>query len=145
MDFQNYILPLINYCTPTIGTKWSACSDLFSHHTYEILPGQIAYIWLWIKSQLDRRFHAKIYERSSTHKKWISLVNKVWIIDSDYRWEWIAWFINTTDQTIVVQNWEKICQFEIVKNWYDITVVSKEEFELNETERWEWWFGSTWN
>ncbi len=145
MDFENYILPIVDYCTPTSGTWWSACSDLYSLNTHEILPWQIAYIWLWIKSQLDRRFHAKIYERSSTHKKWISLVNKVWIIDSDYRWEWIAWFINTTDQTIVVQNWEKICQFEIVKNWYDITVVSKEEFELNETERWEWWFGSTWN
>ncbi len=129
--------------------KWSVsahCHDVFAAKTITIQPNTIELIPLWIKSRVCMR----LYARSSLPMKvWLMLANWVWIIDADYRWEIMFAAYNFTKDPVTVEKYQKIWQLEVPnsREWISISFDNKTymnwEF-LCQTERWTWWFWSTW-
>ena len=81
-------------------------------------------------------------------KKGLMLANGVWIIDWDYTWEIKAQLYNFTDYPVTFWKGERIIQMEVPE--IDIVFLTdKVQYDnwkiANESERWEWWFGSTGN
>ena len=124
---------------------WATCYDLKSSEDVTIKSWEIKLVWTWVKTN----FANKIYARSSLpYKKGLMLANSVWIIDEDYAWEIKAPLYNFTYKDVTISKYERIVQMEVWSEWRVVLEVNKDKYnkwdELNDTERWEWWFWSTW-
>jgi len=128
--------------------KWtieSTCYDLKSSEDLTIKPFEVKLVWTGVKTN----FANKIYARSSLpYKKGLMLANAVGVIDSDYTWEIKAQLYNFTHKDVTISKYERIVQMEVWEEWKVVLEVNDDKYdnwsELNDTERWEWWFGSTW-
>lgn len=137
-----------------LPTKWSpqaTCFDLRATEYTAIEPWEVKLVWTWVKTN----FPNKIYARSSLPlKKGLMLANWVWIIDWDYTWEIKAQLYNFTDYPVTFWKGERIVQMEVPScefSWSkQLNIISDkvqyDNWEIaNKSERWEWWFWSTWD
>ena len=132
-----------NAILPTYGSLEAAGADLYAclENAVVIQPGESAFIPTGLSMELPRGYAGLIYARSGLAcKKGLAPANKVGVIDSDYRGEFIVVLHNHGKEAREVAHGERIAQLVI-------TPVSTPGFtqveELSDTERSAGGFGST--
>lgn len=121
MDENKILLPILVKYRPGMPKieKHGAMYDLATSETVTIAKGEVKMIDLGVAMKLPVYTFARVYPRSSTHKKWhILLANSVGIIDPEYcgnedYWKFPAYAI----ETVTIPAHTRIAQFEIVDNW----------------------------
>lgn len=129
--------------TPTYGSADAAGADLYAclEKTMTILPGQTGKIPTGIAMEIPKGYVGLIFARSSLGvKRGLAPANKVGVIDSDYRGEFLIFLYNQSDKPQTVEPEERVAQLVIVP-------VKRETFEevssLEDTDRGQGGFGST--
>lgn len=128
---------------PTYGTEYSAGFDLYSVSDEEITinPHETVFIKTGLAMEIPIGCGGFIFARSGlSTKKGLAPVNKVGIIDADYRGEIMVALYNQTDETKTIDAHERIAQMVIMPF---ITANFIETNELSETKRGNNGFGST--
>jgi dUTP pyrophosphatase len=128
---------------PTYGTEFSAGADLYA------LPGEAitipahttVLIHTGLSMEIPEGYAGLIFARSGmATKRGLAPANKVGVIDSDYRGEFMVALHNHTDSEAVVEGGERVAQLSVVP-------FLKAEFELSDelssTDRGAGGFGST--
>lgn len=145
----------VKYCAidtqhlPDYKTEGSAGWDLRANGEYEIAPHTTVKIDTWLKIKLPKWYAYVIEPRSSIlPNKWL-LVN-FWLIDQDYLWPIKIVVHNLTNETVIVEDWERIAQWVIIftpkPEWEIMHPCNYDYFaEQFESERGEGGFWSTWN
>ena len=128
---------------PTYGSMEAAGADLYAclDAPVEIAPGKTAFIPTGIAMELPRGYAGLAYARSGLAcKKDLAPANKVGVIDSDYRGEFMIALHNHGEQVRVIEHGERIAQLVITPVF---TPGFTEVSELSDTERGSGGFGST--
>ena len=133
---------------PEIKTIGSAGADLYAYLKKEeeiviIQPGETKLIPLGFKTSFSSDFVGLIYARSGlATKHGLAPANKVGVIDSDYRGEWMVALHNHSNEPQVINHNDRIAQvvFQPVADPI-FHIISK----VDETARGEGGFGSTEN
>ena len=128
---------------PTYGSQEAAGADLYAclDADVEIQPGCSAFIPTGLAMEIPKGYAGLIYARSGMAcKRDLAPANKVGVIDSDYRGEFIVVLHNHGLQPQIVKHGERVAQLVI-------TPVLAPSFEivddLTSTERASGGFGST--
>ena len=130
---------------PTYGSEFAAGADLYAclDAPVEIAPGKTVFIPTGIAMELPRGYAGLAYARSGLAcKKDLAPANKVGVIDSDYRGEFIIALHNHGEDVRVIEHGERIAQLVITPVF---TPGFTEVSELSSTERGSGGFGSTGN
>lgn len=104
----------------------------------------------WLKVQLEEWDENYTYEMVLYNKSWVAVKYNllVWanVIDNDYRGEFNIHLINCWSAPVRLDFGQKIVQWIIRRVYLEQPEeISLEVYEANaNTERGEWWFGSTW-
>ena len=129
--------------TPTYGSADAAGAGLYAclGEPMTILPGQTGKIPTGIAMEIPKDYVGLIFARSSLGvKRGLAPANKVGVIDSDYRGEFLIFLYNQSDMPQTVEPEERVAQLVIVP-------VKRETFEevssLEDTDRGQGGFGST--
>ena len=128
---------------PTYGTEFSAGADLYAllENDVIILPQETYLIKTGISLEIPEGYVGLIYPRSGlATKKGLAPANKVGVIDSDYRGEFIVALHNHGAQTRTVCHGDRIAQLVVTPVF---TPGFCQVDELNDTVRAEKGFGST--
>lgn len=132
---------------PVWGSANAAGADLYACLSEEqmpvvqINPGETVMISVGIKTEFSPGYGAFIHARSGlAAKRGLAPVNKVGIVDADYRGEWFVALHNYSNETQFVEDGERIAQVVFKEVQHPEFV---EEDDLSETERGEGGFGST--
>ena len=128
---------------PTYGSKEAAGADLYAclDEDVVIYPGQSAFIPTGLAMEIPKGCAGLIYARSGMAcKRGLAPANKVGVIDSDYRGEFIVVLHNHGDQPQTVCHEERIAQLVITPV---LTPDYNEVTELTQTDRSSGGFGST--
>lgn len=129
---------------PKFATEDSACADLHAclvEGRVVINPQETVMIPLGFATEIPEGYCALIYARSGAAvKRGIAPANKVGVIDSDYRGEWMVALHNHSKKSVVIEDGERIAQVMVVPV---PKVVFEVVSELNDTERGSGGFGST--
>lgn len=128
---------------PTYGSSEAAGADLYAciEADVTILPGQTVMIPTGLSMELPRGYAGLIYARSGLAcKRGLAPANKVGVIDSDYRGEFIVALHNHGDQPQIIRYGERIAQLVITPVF---TPDFMEVSQLSDTRRGEGGFGST--
>lgn len=128
---------------PTYGSKEAAGADLYACLDKDIViqPGQSAFIPTGLAMEIPRGCAGLIYARSGLAcKRGLAPANKVGVIDSDYRGEFIVVLYNHGDEPQTVCHGERIAQLVITPV---LTPDYTEVNELTQTDRSFGGFGST--
>ena len=114
------------------GTSGSYCLDVRTRDTLTLKAGERKIVRLGFHSSFSPRYGAKIYIRSGlAAKHGLTLVNGVGVIDSDYRQEWGAIVLNTSDTDYEIKYGERLCQIEFQeKELITIDVVNIEDLDV---------------
>lgn len=132
-----------NAVLPTYGTAYSAGADLYAclDESVTIEPGKTVMIPTGLSMELPVGFVGLIYARSSMGvKRGLAPANKVGVIDSDYRGEFMVALHNHGEFSQTVENGERIAQLVITPVF---TPGFTEVEELSDTARGTGGFGST--
>lgn len=128
---------------PTFGSAQAAGADLYAclERDVTIAPGQTAFIPTGLAMELPRGYAGLIYARSGLAcKRGLAPANKVGVVDSDYRGEFIVALHNHGAQTQTIAHGERIAQLVITP----VLIPEYVEVErLSETDRGAGGFGST--
>lgn len=147
--------------TPKYWTIWSSWIDFYipdwlwfysnikTSKDYKIFindwkiiinPQERVKIPLWIKIKLPEWTDLQLIDKSwISSKTWLHVL--WWLIDNDYCGELIICLVNTSKEQVILREWQNIIQWVIR---HRITTNIEEWIVENTTERWEWWFWSTW-
>lgn len=128
---------------PTYGTEFSAGADLYACLETEvtILPGETKKIPTGIAMELPAGTAGLIYARSSLGtKRGLAPANKVGVVDSDYRGEFLIFLHNHGPESQTVAHGERIAQLLVTPVF---TPGFAEADELTDTARGAGGFGST--
>lgn len=128
---------------PTYGSAEAAGADLYACLEEEIViePGASAFIPTGLAMAIPSGCAGLIYARSGLAcKRGLAPANKVGVIDSDYRGEFIVVLHNHGDQAQTIAHGDRIAQLVITPV---ITPAYKEVLELSDTQRSAGGFGST--
>ena len=128
---------------PTYGTPQSAGADLYAclDSPVTIAPGCTSFIPTGLSMEIPVGTAGLIYARSGLAcKKGLAPANKVGVIDSDYRGEFIVALHNHSEESRVVEHGERIAQLVITPVYIPGFV---ETDELSDTTRGTGGFGST--
>lgn len=132
-----------NAILPTYGSAEAAGADLYAcvENTVVIAPGESAFIPTGLSMELPKGYAGLIYARSGLAcKKGLAPANKVGVIDSDYRGEFIVVLHNHSNEPREVAHGERIAQLVITPVF---TPGFTEVSELSDTMRSSGGFGST--
>ena len=128
---------------PTFGSAEAAGADLYAclEHDVTIAPGETAFIPTGLAMELPRGYAGLIYARSGLAcKRSLAPANKVGVVDSDYRGEFIVALHNHGDQPQTIAHGERIAQLVVTP----VLIPEYVEVEsLSETCRGTGGFGST--
>ncbi len=129
--------------TPTYGTPFSAGADLYSMPGDDIvIPAHgTVMIHTGLAIEIPEGYCGLIFARSGlATKRGLAPANKVGVVDSDYRGEWMVGLHNHTDSDATIEGGERIAQMCILP-----CVQAEFNFadELSDTERGAGGFGST--
>jgi dUTP pyrophosphatase len=128
---------------PTYGTSGAAGADLYACLDKEVCiePGRTVFVPTGLSMEIPQGYAGLIYARSGLAcKQDLAPANKVGVIDSDYRGEFIVALHNHGISTRTVSHGDRIAQLVITPV---ITPVFEEVCCLSETQRNESGFGST--
>lgn len=128
---------------PTYGSQEAAGADLYAclDADVEIKPGCSAFIPTGLAMEIPKGYAGLIYARSGMAcKRGLAPANKVGVIDSDYRGEFIVVLHNHGLETQAVKHGERIAQLVITPV---LTPVFTLVDDLTSTERATGGFGST--
>ena len=98
---------------PSRQTNGSAGYDLYAANdeAININPGDTVLIPLGFKTEFDPSYVALIYARSGlATKQGLAPANKVGVIDSDYRGEWMVALYNQSAETRTIESGTRIAQ-----------------------------------
>lgn len=132
-----------NAMLPTYGTADSAGADLYAclEETIRIKPGESAFVPTGLAMEIPKGYAGLIYARSGLAcKRGLAPANKVGVIDSDYRGEFIVVLHNHGTVTQEISHGERIAQLVITPVF---TPGFAEVTDLTDTERAGGGFGST--
>ena len=130
-------------CLPTYGTPESAGADLYAclEAPVVIHPGKTAFIPTGLSMELPKGYVGLIYARSGLAcKRDLAPANKVGVIDSDYRGEFMVALHNHGSEDQTVDNGERIAQLVVTPV---LTPSFTEADSLSDSERGAGGFGST--
>lgn len=130
---------------PTFGSKEAAGADLYAclETPVTVEPGKTAFIPTGLAMELPVGYVGLIYARSGLAcKRGLAPANKVGVIDSDYRGEFIVALHNHGEQPQVISPAERIAQLVVTPVLMPEYV---EAASLSDTQRGEGGFGSTGN
>lgn len=128
---------------PTYGSLEAAGADLYAclSEPVTILPGQSVFIPTGLAMELPRGYAGLIYARSGLAcKRGLAPANKVGVVDSDYRGEFMIVLHNHGSSPQTIEHGERIAQLVITPVF---TPGFTEVSELTDTQRSEGGFGST--
>ena len=132
-----------NAILPTYGSERAAGADLYAclDDQVTIAPGQTVFIPTGLAMEIPAGCAGLIYARSGIAcKRDLAPANKVGVIDSDYRGEFIVALHNHGQQHQTVAPGERIAQLVITPV---LTPAYEEAQELSDTQRAAGGFGST--
>ena len=132
-----------NAIMPTYGSAEAAGADLYAclNAPVTIAPGQTAFIPTGLSMELPQGTAGLIYARSGLAcKRGLAPANKVGVIDSDYRGEFIVALHNHGQQPQTVESGERVAQLVITPV---LTPGFAETDDLDDTDRGSGGFGST--
>ena len=128
---------------PAYETIGSAGMDVraFLKESVRLAPGERVLIPTGIRIELPMGLEAQIRARSGLSiRHGLAMVNGVGTIDSDYRGEIMIPMINLGEETVLIENGDRLAQMVIARyeriSWEPAT-------KLSETERSEGGFGHT--
>lgn len=128
---------------PTYGSAWAAGADLYAclENDVTIAPGQTVFIPTGLSMELPQGTAGLIYARSGLAcKRDLAPANKVGVIDSDYRGEFIVALHNHGKTAQTVSHGERVAQLVITPV---LNVAFTEADALSDTQRAAGGFGST--
>lgn len=129
---------------PTYATAGSAGADLYALPVGEpvvVGPGETAFLRTGLAAAIPAGYVGLIFARSGLAcKRGLAPANKVGVIDSDYRGEWMIALHNHGDSPQIVNPGDRIAQFVLVPV---LTPLMVEVDSLDETARGVGGFGST--
>lgn len=128
---------------PTYGSSEAAGADLYAciDDPIEIQPGESVFVPTGLAMELPKGYAGLIYARSGLAcKRGLAPANKVGVVDSDYRGEFMIVLHNHGSITQTIQHGERIAQLVITPVF---TPGFIEIDELSDTERSSGGFGST--
>ncbi len=105
-----------NAVLPTYGSQSAAGADLYAclDAPVEIIPGASAFIPTGLAMELPEGYAGLIYARSGLAcKRGLAPANKVGVVDSDYRGEFMVVLHNHGSVTQTVEHGERIAQLVI--------------------------------
>jgi dUTP pyrophosphatase len=132
-----------NAILPTYGSQGAAGADLYACLEEEIViaPGESAFVPTGLSMEIPVGFAGLIYARSGLAcKRGLAPANKVGVVDSDYRGEFMVVLHNHGAEPQTVANGERIAQLVITPVY---TPAFEEVDELTDTQRAAGGFGST--
>ena len=132
-----------NAILPTYGSAEAAGADLYAclEVPVSIAPGESVFIPTGLAMEIPVGFAGLIYARSGLAcKRGLAPANKVGVVDSDYRGEFMVVLHNHGTKTQTVEHGERIAQLVITPVF---TPGFCEVAELSDTERSGGGFGST--
>ena len=128
---------------PTYGTAFSAGADLYAclEEPVTIAPGETKKIPTGLSMEIPVGCAGLIYARSSLGtKQGLAPANKVGVVDSDYRGEFMIFLHNHGSQTQTVSHGDRVAQLLVTPVF---TPGFEEADELTDTARGAGGFGST--
>ena len=128
---------------PTYGSEFSAGADLYACECGEVViaSGETKLIHTGIALEIPQGYVGLVYARSGlATKRGLAPANKVGVIDSDYRGEFIIALHNHGREVRVIEHGERIAQLIITPVF---TPGFTEVLELSDTQRGIGGFGST--
>ena len=128
---------------PTYGTAFSAGADLYAclEEPVTIAPGETKKIPTGLAMEIPIGCAGLIYARSSLGtKQGLAPANKVGVVDSDYRGEFMIFLHNHGSQTQTVSHGDRVAQLLVTPVF---TPGFEEADELTDTARGAGGFGST--
>lgn len=128
---------------PTFGSVQAAGADLYACLDQDVVvaPGKTVFVPTGLSMELPDGYVGLIYARSGLAcKRDLAPANKVGVIDSDYRGEFIVALHNHGAQQQTIQNGERIAQLVVTPIIRPVYSVCN---ELSGTLRGEGGFGST--
>lgn len=135
----------INAILPTYGSANAAGADLYAclDEMVIIAPGNTEFIPTGLAMEIPEGYAGLIYARSGMAcKRGLAPANKVGVIDSDYRGEFIVALHNHGNEVQTVSNGDRIAQLVIAP----VLMPLFEECDtLCDTKRGDGGFGSTGN
>jgi dUTP pyrophosphatase len=132
-----------NAILPTYGSAEAAGADLYACLEADVTigPGQTVFIPTGLAMELPKGCAGLLYARSGLAcKRGLAPANKVGVIDSDYRGEFIVALHNHGLEPQTVANGERIAQLIITPV---LTPAYEETADLSTTDRGVGGFGST--
>ena len=128
---------------PTYGSVEAAGADLYACLNEDILiaPGESKFVPTGLAMEIPKGYAGLIYARSGLAcKRGLAPANKVGVVDSDYRGEFMVVLHNHGSETQTVSHGERIAQLVITPV---LTPLYEEVEELSDTQRAGGGFGST--
>ena len=132
-----------NAILPTYGSVEAAGADLYACLEGEvtILPGQTVFIPTGLSMEIPIGYAGLIYARSGLAcKRGLAPANKVGVVDSDYRGEFMVALHNHGQEAQCVNHGERVAQLVITPVF---TPGFTEVSDLSDTQRASGGFGST--
>lgn len=132
-----------NAILPTYGSLEAAGADLYAclDHTVIIAPGETCFIPTGLAMEIPTGYAGLLYARSGLAcKKGLAPANKVGVVDSDYRGEFMVALHNHGNEAQTVSGGDRIAQLLVTPV---ITPGFQEVTELTDTVRNSGGFGST--
>ena len=132
-----------NAILPTYGSAQAAGADLYACLAADltIAPGETAFVPTGLAMELPLGYVGLIYARSGLAcKRDLAPANKVGVIDSDYRGEFIIALHNHGKNPQTISHGERVAQLVITPV---LNVSFMEAEELSDTQRAAGGFGST--
>lgn len=132
-----------NAILPTYGSADAAGADLYACIDEDVViqPGQSVFVPTGLAMEIPQGYAGLIYARSGLAcKRGLAPANKVGVIDSDYRGEFVVVLHNHGSEVQTVANGERIAQLVITPV---ITPGFTQVDTLTDTQRAAGGFGST--
>jgi len=132
-----------NAIMPTYGSAEAAGADLYAclSEPVTIQPGESVFITTGLAMELPRGYAGLIYARSGLAcKRGLAPANKVGVVDSDYRGEFMIVLHNHGNVMQTIEHGERIAQLVITPVF---TPGLTEVAEVTDTQRSGGGFGST--
>ena len=128
---------------PTYGSAEAAGADLYAclDADVTIAPGESVFIPTGLAMEIPKNCAGLIYARSGLAcKRGLAPANKVGVVDSDYRGEFLVVLHNHSDACQTISHGERIAQLMVIP-FVAVEVHTVEE--LTESQRGDGGFGST--
>ncbi len=128
---------------PSRGSPFSAGADLHAcmDAPVTVAPGETVFIHTGLTAEIPEGYAGFVFARSGlASKTGLAPANKVGVVDSDYRGEYMVALLNHSNKPVTVNPGDRVAQLVVMPVAF---TEFQEVRELSETERGAGGFGST--